>query len=290
MAKRRKVNLYLWHRMKKKLVISVISVLCCLAVMAIGVFASTTYNFETTVKSDVDVYIAVVKGDLFVKRSGGVYATTFGGKDTSISSLMPGFTSRNLRGEIITEMNNDFEYFTKIYDSNDNYTPYYELIKNQKVDINVYYPSLEYIFLYHEYDMADWTTAVNLYYKDIAPENLAGKNANVNVSYQYAFVNAPIDDEASFSTEGIEWINIVSSDAGEGKRVGQVKIGKDGTADGEYVLIRCALEYNTQTSGNEGYSSGYLNYDGNIATDDDAPETYGVRWTFNLELAPYTDS
>ena len=61
--------------MKKKLISSVVSVLCCLVVMAVGVYASTSHSFEISIANDMDVKIVAVDGTLFARRRGGVWAT-----------------------------------------------------------------------------------------------------------------------------------------------------------------------------------------------------------------------
>lgn len=175
----KKVNLYKWHRMKKKLISSVISILCCLAVMAVGVYASTTAQFNVTVSNDIDIQIAVVDGVLSAKRRGGVYSGTIESKYGSAGAIASDFVLGEYKenyqndSDRTAEGKDDFWYkdFVPLYDQSTTMDSggvvlgvggNLARIQGEKLDINVYQNEIEYIFRYEVEQNNSFPTYISL--------------------------------------------------------------------------------------------------------------------------------
>ncbi len=247
-GKRRKykVNLYLWHRMKRKLILSIISIVACLSIMSIGVIASNSNTFKTAVSNDISVKIAAVDGVLSAKRSGGIYTNS---EDIE----------EDKRGKI-TEDLNDFETFQVLYTKEDNTTSYLEQIEKERLDINVYNNKLEYIFKYQIEPGAAFETYIYIgelnktwYNGEYPAEQIK------EVSYRYMYCVDPallnsnwevgaIWDEENPQNQVTEFI--IDSSKGA---TNYITIGGAGSSD-SCVYIRCYIEYNTEKMGNLSYN------------------------------------
>ena len=142
--KKKKVNLYKWHILKKKLIVSIISVLCCLAIMGVGVYASTARTFRVAVQNDIDIRIAVIDGRLFAKRRGGVL------KNSELSgSFVSGFKkAAGAPAPNFGTTDGSNNGFLEVYNvhTNANETLIEEL--ETSLDINYEYNEIEYVFKY----------------------------------------------------------------------------------------------------------------------------------------------
>lgn len=211
----KKVNLYKWHRMKKKLISSVISILCCLAVMAVGVYASTTAQFNVTIANDIDIRISVVDGRLSAKRRGGVYSETIETLYGQPGAISPDFLSENWKANFNTETNRsdkdipDFWYkdFVPLYEPSMNRSDIekadstLQKIQKQKLDINAYYNEIEYIFRYEVEANNGFPTYISL-------EDIAG-DGNVGQGLYYEYVNN-VDVDASRTGENYKISNYIT--------------------------------------------------------------------------------
>ena len=223
----RKVNIYKWHRMKKKLISSVISVLCCLVVMTVGVYASTTDAYQVSIANDIDVKVIAVDGTLYARRRGGVWATPE--------------ENESAYGNAVTEATNFegpyYENFQKIYDIQNNIDTMAMESLCRKIDINVYHNEIEYVFRYEiPEDYSLFTTKLSIINGDdgdIKPN----QSNRYECSYKYSFGdNEPEDWSMVNSILNVDGTNYVEVENKNGSRV---------------VYIRAYLKYNTEEYGKE---------------------------------------
>lgn len=224
----RKVNIYKWHRMKKKLISSVISVLCCLVVMAVGVYASTSHAFEVTISNDIDVKIIAVDGDLYARRRGGVYATPTGSESAYGNAVTP--------ATYFEDPTATPDKLIKIYDKEMNIDDLKMQDLCRKIDINVYNNEIEYVFKYVIEEGSLFTTKLSIVNGPngtIKP----GLDERVECSYKYCF-----------STTEPDWskiTNVFNVDAADNH------IEVYDATDKRCVYIRAYLKYKTEEYGKE---------------------------------------
>lgn len=251
----RKVNIYKWHRMKKKLISSVVSVLCCLVVMMVGVYASTSNAYQIAIANDIDVKIIAVDGTLFARRRGGVWATPE--------------ENESAYGNAITEADDftdlsDPEGFKKIYDKE--YNIHEEAMTSlcQKIDINVYNNEIEYVFKYVIEEGSLFSTIVRIVNGPESTIKPGGQDADrIECSYKYAFSTTEPDWNTVTSKLDVDGINYVEVKDHENYRC---------------VYIRAYLKYNTEEYGktlssNESEAARGLGYKG--------------KWQFSLVLEEF---
>ena len=300
----RKVNLYKWHRMKKKLISSVISILCCLAVMAVGVYASTTASFTMAISNDISIQIAVVDGTLSAKRRGGVFAQdTLSGSAGQIASvfgtLKVGKDGKNFA---------DYD-FIKLYDQNttslEGVDGNLKTIQDQKLDINVYHNEIEYIFKYEVEENNGTPTYISI--DDLGAGGvLGGLYAYLNttssddkerVTLTYSYVAGGSDLKKTEPTnwtigthEGYEVKTFPVNDSSD-NNANYIAIGGNGEGANTCIYIRCYLKYNTSEYGNHNYNpSGVTGSDAlNGMVDDTTSESskasFHREWKFKLSLS-----
>ena len=222
----RKVNIYKWHRMKKKIISSVISVLCCLVVMAVGVYASTSNAYQISIANDIDVKIIAVDGTLYARRRGGVWANSTGSESAYGNAVTKAI---NFEGDY-------YENFKKIYDIQNNIDTMALESLCQKIDINVYENDIEYVFRYEIPENTLFTTKLSIINGedgDIKP----GISEKYECSYKYYFgTSEPTDWSIVSNSFNIDGLNYILVNDATNKRV---------------VYIRAYFKYNTENYGKE---------------------------------------
>ena len=258
----RKVNIYKWHRMKKKIISSVISVLCCLVVMMVGVYASTTDAYQVSISNDIDLKIVAVDGTLYARRRGGVWANPEG--------------SESAYGNAVTEASSFegqyYENLQKIYDIQNNIDTLELERLCQKIDINVYHNEIEYVFKYvidrgninddylgdgRVFKTTTKLTIINGDDGDIKPN----QSSRYECSYKYYFGNSePRNWDLITGEFNVDGKNYILAGDEDGRRV---------------VYIRAYLKFNTEEYGNQ--------YSDNGA---EAAQGLGFKgkWQFTLAL------
>jgi hypothetical protein len=253
--------------MKKKLISSVISVLCCLVVMMVGVYASTTDAYQVSVANDIDVKIIAVDGTLYARRRGGVYATP------------P--KNESAYGNAVTEAVNFegsyYEDFEKIYDIQNNIDamamerlcrPSIWAGEDERggLDINVYHNEIEYVFRYEiPEDYSLFTTKLSIVNGDegdIKPN----QSERYECSYKYHFGETePTDWNVITTTMNIDGTNYVEVKNSNGKRV---------------VYIRAYFKYNTEDFGEKSSE---------IKAEADKGLGLKGKWKFSLVLEEFEE-
>lgn len=279
--------------MKKKLISSVISILCCLAVMAVGVYASTTAQFNMTVSNDIDIQIAVVDGVLSAKRRGGVYSGTIESKYGSAGAIASDFVWKDYKenyknaSERTAEDKDDFWYkdFVPLYDQSTTMDSggvvlgvdgNLAKIQGEKLDINVYQNEIEYIFRYEVEQNNSFPTYISL--QDIAETGGLGlfeeyqSNSDINdklgdegkiqnyitLKYQYVTgssgLEEPTREEWDAGSGGITDFPVRYGDKNMNAYILVGGNQEEGkSAPPTVVYIRCYLKYDTEIKGNENY-------------------------------------
>lgn len=309
----KKVNLYKWHRMKKKLISSVISILCCLAVMAVGVYASTTAQFETTISNDLDIKISVVDGTLYAKRKGGVYgektqygsagmrADVFGTKKAGASTdNLSDYDFLELYNQNTTTAVDQFGYVSGV---NGNLAK----IQGQKLDINVYNNRIEYVFKYIVDVNNGFPTIISMEDKSIyaylmsdgagldADDKLALERDKKRIKLTYSYIAG-----GSSLAEPTDWDNnpnvlafpVKTGKTGEDTTAYTVSVGgntENGVTPNTCIYIRCLLEYNTtEYAKDDGeYNSqavGDYNTNYGMISDNGKNASLYKKWAFKLNL------
>lgn len=213
--------------MKKKLISSIISVLCCLVVMAVGVYASTSKTYQLAISNDIDVKIVAVDGTLYARRIGGVWATPT--------------ESESAYGNAITNAE-DFadedkvERLKMIYDKNMNIDTEAMQSLCRKIDINVYSNEIEYVFKYVIDNGSLFITKLSIINGadgDITPNSFAKGEC----SYKYAYGETEPDNWNSITN-----VFNVDDDGQDSIEV----FDEDGYRS---VYIRAYLKFNTAEFG-----------------------------------------
>lgn len=303
----RKVNLYKWHRMKKKLISSVISILCCLAVMAVGVYASTTASFAMTISNDISIQIAVVDGTLSAKRRGGVFAQdTISGNAGQIAGVFGTLKSGG-------NANNFADYqFIELYNQNttslDGVNGNLKTIQDQKLDINVYHNEIEYIFKYEVEENNGAPTYISI--DDLGAGGVLGglyaylNNANtseddknrVTLTYSYVAGGSDLVEPTDWTVGqavGSYVITAFPVNDSNGNSTNYISIGGNGEGVNTCVYIRCYLRYNTSAYGNYNYDSSVVGSDALSGMVDDTTSesnkaSFHRDWKFKLNLSSST--
>lgn len=309
----KKVNLYKWHRMKKKLISSVISILCCLAVMAVGVYASTTAQFVTTISNDVDIKISVVDGTLSAKRKGGVFGenTKYGSKGMIaevFGTKKAGATSDHLYDYDFLELYNQNTgnqtdsngYFLGV---NGNLAK----IQGQKLDINVYNNKIEYVFKYIVEENNGFPTVISLEDRSLyayltsdgtgldadGKATLQRDKLRIKLNYSYVAGGTDLQEPADWDNDtSVKAFPVKKGATGEDTVAYTISVGGnavDGVVPNTCIYIRCLLEYNT-----EAYAKDDGEYNSNAVGDPDV--NFGMisdggqnaslykKWAFKLSL------
>lgn len=270
------VDLHKWHRLRKKLIVSIICVLGCLSVMAVGVYASTTSQFKISVANDVDIKIANVDGTISVRRNGGIYSDyrklPGGTSDPRYSDWKSDeetyYNGLALRSADTGVFNKARGNYVEIYNYQMTATtenPKYNRLVNEHLDINYKYPKIEYVFKYemNVREGVDFPTKITLSYDDFA--NIGTKTVDdttteyqLKVSYQYFIPSYTLAEDGVtevWAGEPEDWdseenVNVFPKyDSGNSSTIVTV------TSSNPIIYIRCYIEYNTEyfgSSANEG--------------------------------------
>lgn len=82
------------RKLRQRLVITMISILSCIAVMAVGVYAASK-NFEVTVTNQVSIEVLTLNGTLTGRRGGDVIYGTMSRGDAGLSASDKTYASEN---------------------------------------------------------------------------------------------------------------------------------------------------------------------------------------------------
>ncbi len=259
----RKINIYKWHRMKKKLISSVVSVLCCLIVMAVGVYASTSHSFEIAVANDMDVKIVAVDGTLYARRKGGVWATAPENESAYGNAITPATDFRD---------DNDIRGFRRIYDIQNNILTDEMESLCKKIDINVYYNEIEYVFKYvidrgnidsnylGDGRIFKTTTKISII-NGVDGTIKPGIDERYDCSYKYYFGNDEPTDWSTVTSEfNVDGKNYILAGDENGKRV---------------VYVRAYFKFDTEDYGRESST---------ISAEAEKGLGFKGKWQFTLAL------
>ena len=191
------------RKLRSRLMIAIISMLSCIAIMGVGVFAATD-NFSVTVDNRISIHFAKVDGKIWAKRYGNViYGTE--SADVGVSAVTLGQTNADSNGYLLIydhlrtgeadyvslvelnlkEIETQVNFLTRDNDTNDDGT---EDITTGKLKIN-------YVFKY-EFNVsspADVTVAIT----DASTrfDSKDPRNNKVKLTYKYLYSAQDPTDE-----------------------------------------------------------------------------------------------
>ncbi len=284
--------------------------------MAVGVYASTTAQFNMTVSNDIDIQISVVDGMLSAKRRGGVFSgsisSDFGSagaiaKDFVLDTYKTGYTEAPQR---TAEDRDDFWYkeFVPLYDqsttgakdSND-----YTLgvggnlakIQGEKLDINVYQNEIEYIFRYEVEENNGFPTYILLedlglfdeYLNNVAIDTGLQDNIQNYITLKYQYITGKIGlaepTRAEWDAGSGEITNFLTENS-----TATVSVGGNESSANQVIYIRCYLKYDTEAKGNENYDSsvsGSIGVNNGMIDESKYSDkaTFHKKWQFKLTFS-----
>lgn len=279
-----KKDLHIWHRLKKKLIVSIVCVLGCLSVMAVGVYASTAQSFKTAVAGDIDIKISNVDGTIAVRRNGGIYTdyrTLSGGTGhpnyaswkTDEELYYNGLALKSADTGVFNKKAGEYVELYNYQDTNILENANYKRLIGEHLDVNYKNPTIEYIFKFdmNTFNRSGFSTKIALDYEELSgiktatvtDENGQSKVVKqINVLYQYYFGESEPE-----SWNGSDVSVFPKYTAGNVSSVVEVKVAETGESGGKsgntiiivnnsatnksdkYVFIRCFAEYDTEHFG-----------------------------------------
>lgn len=146
-------------RLSKRLVYSLLAVVCSFALLAVGVYATST-NYTVAIENNIKVKIAIVQGSLSARRTGGVYG------ENTIASFKKGEEAADFSGTIYTTEAG--EHTTSVDGANMKVNA---VLEGTTLNVDNLHPQICYYFTFTRDADAESETRALLTYSDV-PQGL----------------------------------------------------------------------------------------------------------------------
>ena len=178
------------RKLRTRLMVVVISILSCIAVMAVGVYAATL-SFTVTVKNQVDITVTTTNGELYGRRYGDVLYGTISRGDSGLDDSGVTYETQNADTKNVSGA--DENGFVHLFGSTAyNGFDYYEEGMNEiKKPVNFYYTkgkdklTINYVFKFVFYEGSP--TNVNISLTDNSTTLTDSRKDKIALTYKYSF-------------------------------------------------------------------------------------------------------
>lgn len=175
------------RKLRQRLVITMISILSCIAVMAVGVFAASK-NFEVSVVNQVSIQVLTLNGELTGKRGGDVIYGTVSRGDSGLSDSSLNYTDQNASIGFINlygiQEGKGFSEYTENLEEIELPVNFYTSAKdasgNKKQELTIYYV---FKFVLDQ----DTETDVTVKMENSSTQISDSRKDKVSMSYKYYF-------------------------------------------------------------------------------------------------------